>query len=378
MTRPSSPKPHYDVAVIGAGVAGLGPAWRLAQKGYEVAVFDRGQAGGGASRAAAGMLAPACEVQFGEDALLRLQQESLERFPGFVAELSEITGLDLDYRDHGALVVALEPDDTEALERVLSYQQSMGLAARRVTAAEAREMEPHLSPNTHSAVLCPADHQVDAWKLVDALVAALGKAGGQLFEKMPVAAIERADGRAHGVRLEDDRLIEADAIVVAAGAWSGQIAGVPAFERPVIRPVRGQALCVVGENEPLCTRVIRAPDAYLAPKADGSVVVGATMEERGFDERLTAGGIFEILRGAWRAMPTIYDLELRDMWAGFRPVSLDDGPLMGASSLDGLWLSTGHGRHGILLSAVTADVVSQAVDTGRTPRAYQRFAPTRF
>ncbi len=367
-----------NIAIIGAGVAGLGIGWRLASRGHDVHIFDKGDVGSGASRAAAGMLAPTSEVKFGEGALLRLQRESLERFAAFAGELEELTGRDVDYRDHGSLAVALEPDDTAALDRVWRYQRALGLDAQRLGADEARALEPHLSPTLHSAVLCPGDHQVDAWKLVDALAAAFAAAGGVVHTRTGVTEVEHQGGRVRGLRLADGSRVDADAVVVAAGAWSGTILGIPELDRCVIRPVKGQALCLVAPREPLCTRVIRAPDAYLAPKADGSIVVGATMEERGFDKSVTAGGIFELLRGAWRVLPGVYDLELRDMWTGFRPMSLDDAPLLGPSQVDGLWLATGHGRHGILLSAITAEVISRAVDTGRIDEAYAAFSPRRF
>lgn len=368
--------------IIGAGVAGLGIGWKLAQDGHDVHIYDKGEPGSGASRAAAGMLAPTAEVKFGEGALLRLQQESLERFPDFVAAVEDASGVDVDYRDHGSLVVALEPDDAEALDRVWAYQRELGLDARRLGGGEARQFEPHLAPTVHSAVLCPGDHQVDTWKLVDALAEAFGRAAGQLHTDTAVAAVERTDERVRGIRLRDGRRVAADTVVVAAGAWSGQIDGVPELSRPVIRPVKGQALCLVSDlsrdQQSLCTHVIRAPDAYLAPKTDGSIVVGATMEERGFDARLTAGGVFELLRGAWRALPGIYDLELRDMWTGFRPLSLDAAPLLGPSEIDGLWLACGHGRHGILLSAITAEVMSRGIERGAMDEAYAVFAPGRF
>ncbi|WP_168210430.1 glycine oxidase ThiO [Persicimonas caeni] len=370
---------NHDIAIIGAGVAGLATGWRLAQRGFDVGIFERDEPGSGASRAAAGMLAPTAEVKFGEGALLRLQRDSLARFGDFADELREASGVDIDYRTEGSLVVALEPDDTERLERIWAYQRELGLDARRLSGPAARDLEPRLAPSVHSAVLCPDDHQVDAWKLVDALTEAFTRAGGTLHTHTSVDAIARDHRRVRGLRLADTRCVEASTVVVAAGAWSGGILGVPELDKPTVRPVKGQALCLVDNDDaPLCRHVIRAPDAYLVPKNDGSIVVGATMEERGFDARLTAGGIFELLRGAWRAMPGIYDLELRDTWAGFRPISLDDAPLLGPSKIDGLWIASGHGRHGILLSAITGDVMSEAIAAGELPARYAAFAPTRF
>ncbi|MFP4599850.1 MAG: glycine oxidase ThiO [Persicimonas sp.] len=372
------PNKSTEIAIVGAGVAGLGVGWKLAQAGRQVTIFERGEAGSGASRAAAGMLAPTAEVTFEEEALLRLGQKSLAMYPDFVAELEEASGLDVDYRSDGTLMVALDADDAGALDHVSRYHRELGLTVDKLDAERARELEPGLAPNLHSALFIASDHQVDPRRLTAALAEAFVRAGGRLVEHTPVARIE-CDERVEAVVIEAGERIACDRVLVAAGAWTPQIDGLARGVLPYIRPVRGQMLAV-GLGEPaLCRHVIRAPDAYLVPKSDGRLIVGATSEEMGFDPELTAGGVFELLRGAWEVLPGIYDQHLLDMWTGFRPVTLDNLPVLGPSEeVDGLWFATGHGRNGILLTPITAHEVARAILDGRPSDALAGFTPARF
>ncbi|MGM0557701.1 MAG: glycine oxidase ThiO [Myxococcota bacterium] len=366
---------EYDVAIVGAGVVGLGVGWRLASAGLSVGVFERDEAGSGASSAAAGMLAPTAEVEFEEEDLLRLGRRSLERYPEFVAEVEQVSGEDVDYRTEGTLVVGLDRDDTEALARLYDYHMELGLDVVRLSADAAREREPALSPNIHSALFIPGDHQVDALVLTRALSSCLESAGGEIHEHTPVAEVRIHGERVQGLVLEDGRQVDADTVLLAAGAWTRQLGGLPDDVMPHIRPVRGQMLALDLGDPPLCEHVIRAPDAYLVPKSNGSLVVGATSEEMGFDPRLTAGGIFELLRGAWETMPGVYDLHFLDMWTGFRPVALDNKPRLGPTPIEGLWLGAGHGRNGILLAATTAFDLAASIERGELVEALEAFAP---
>lgn len=367
-----------DIAIIGAGVAGLGVGWKLAQAGFEVTIFERDRAGAAASYAAAGMLAPTAEVTFEEEDLLRLGQRSLGMYPDFVDELEDASGVDVDYRTDGTLMVALDRDDAEALDRVWAYHNELGLDVDRLDAAQARELEPGLVPNLHSALRIGTDHQVDPRRLTRALATAFERAGGRLVEKCAIVRIAIDDGGVAAVITDAGERVACQQVVVAAGAWVRQLDGLPAGVVPRVRPVRGQMLAVDLGEPALCRHVIRAPDAYLVPKSDGRLIVGATMEEMGFDPELTAGGVFELLRGAWETLPGIYDQHLLDMWTGFRPVSLDNLPVVGSTEVDGLWFSTGHGRNGILLTPVTAVGLYEAISTGKLPDSLQGFTPARF
>lgn len=366
-----------QIAIIGAGVAGLGVGLELVERGFEVTIFERDEVGHGASWAAAGMLAPTAEVTFEEEALLRLGQRSLAMYPEFVARLEELSGIDVDYRDEGTLMVALDRDDAEELERVYDYHLELGLEVDKLSADEARELEPGLVPHLHSALYIRTDHQVDPRRLTRAMATAFERLGGTLHEHTTIARVECGE-RVEAVVTEAGERVGCDTLLVAAGAWTRHIDGLPKELVPRIRPVRGQMLAVDLGEPPLCERVIRAPDAYLVPKSDGRLIIGATMEEMGFDAQLTAGGVFELLRGAWETLPGIYDQHLLDMWTGFRPVTVDNLPALGPTELDGLWFAAGHGRNGILLAAVTAECLAEAIATGRTPEALQGFTPARL
>lgn len=366
------------VAVIGAGVIGLAIGWRLAAAGCPVEVFERGAAGHGASWAAAGMLAAGIEAEPGEAALYALNRLSQELWPGFAAELEAATGVAVGYRDDGTLAVALTRDDAAQLRFHYDYQRSLGIALEWLSGAEARRREPLLHPGLAAAVFSPRDHQVDNRRLVSALRRVFLAAGGQLHEHAEVTAIDIAGGRVTALRLGEARHA-ADVVVLAAGAWSAAIAGLPHAARPPVRPVKGQMLALrMDTTAPLLRLVVWTPKVYLVPRGDGRLIVGGTVEERGFDASLTAGGIFALLEGAWRAVPGIEELAIDEMWVGFRPGSRDDAPLLGPSPVEGLVLATGHHRNGILLAPVTADAVSRYILSGEVDDAIRPFAIDRF
>jgi glycine oxidase len=366
------------VVVIGAGVIGLGIAWRLAAAGCRVSVYDRGKAARGASWAAAGMLAAAAEAEPGEERLLPLTLESQRLWPAFARDLEAASGIAVEYRDEGTLVVAINRDDAAALHHSLEFQARLGLEVEWLNAAETRRREPHLKPGIAGAVWSPKDHQVENRQLGRALVAACQGAGVRLHERCPVHEVVVREGRACGV--ESDRGREpADVIVLAAGAWSREIGGIPAAELPPVRPIKGQMLALrMDRKAPLVRHVLWLPNAYLVPRLDGRLVIGGTVEERGFDTALTAGGLLALLEGAWRAVPAIEELPVAETWVGFRPGSRDDAPILGPTGIDGLVVATGHHRNGILLTPVTAQGMSTLILSGRLPERLRPFAPSRF
>ncbi len=376
--KPARPR----VAVIGAGVCGLGIGWRLAQAGCEVAAFDRGEAGRGASWASAGMLAGGLETEPGEEALLELARLAQRMWPDFARELSGASGIDVEYRDEGTLAVALTHDDLEQLRFTYEFQSGLGIDLHWLSGAEARRREPHLKPGLAGALYSPGDHQVENRKLSLALKEAFVRAGGTLHEHSEVSAIDVEAGRVRGLWL-GERQVPADVVLLAAGAWSRRIAGLPEAARPPVRPLKGQALAVRMDPEaPLLNHVVWVPKGYLVPRRDGRLVIGATVEERGFDDSLTAGGIFALLETAWRALPAIEELPIDEIWVGFRPGSRDDAPILGATPVDGLVLATGHHRNGILLAPVTAEALARLVLTGKplagtAPFGIDRFATPR-
>jgi glycine oxidase len=374
MVAPSRPK----TVVIGAGVVGLSIAWRLAQAGCPVTVYDRAKAGRGASWAAAGMLAAAVETEPGEEKLLALTLESQKLWPRFAREIEAASGISIGYRDEGTIVVALTRDDAAQLRFSYEFQRSLGLDIDWLSGAEARRREPHLRPGISGAVLSPKDHQVENRLLGSALVRAARRAGVVLYENCPVREVELSGGRARGV-VSDRGSDPADIVVLAAGAWSREIAGIPASYLPPVRPIKGQMLALsMDPAAPLVRHVIWLPRGYLVPRLDGRLIVGATVEERGFDDKITAGGLLALIEGAWRAVPAIEELPVAETWVGFRPGSRDDAPMLGPSGIDQFVVATGHHRNGILLTPITANVISDYVLTGRLSEVAVPFAPDRF
>ena len=365
------------VAVIGAEVVGLGVGWRLARAGCEVELFDAGAAGRGASWSAAGMLAAGAEAEPGEEALFALNRLSQQLWPGFARELERETGLEVGLREEGTLVVALTRDDLARLRFLVDFQRGLGIELKWLSGREARGLEPFLPATVSGAVLSSRDHQVDNRALVTALIEAFARAGGRLHEHTPVQAVEVENARVTGVRT-DAALMPADAVLLAAGAWSRQIEGLPPGLPPV-RPIKGQMLALrMDSAAPLLHHVVWAPKVYLVPRRDGRLIVGATVEERGFDPNLTAGGVLTLLESAWRALPAIEELAIEEMWVGFRPGSPDDAPIIGPTAIEGLIVATGHHRNGILLAPITIEATAALLLSGERHPAIRPFGPERF
>jgi glycine oxidase len=369
-----SPLPRstrYDAVVIGAGLIGLAAAWRAAQRGLSVLVVERAPApGAGASHAAAGMLAPVTEADFGEERLLRVSLAARERWPGFAAELEEHTGLPTGYRDSGALVVAADRDDAEALRRLHELQLSLGLQVEWLPPSRARRLEPGLSPRIAGAIHAHGDGQADP----RATVLALAEAVEELELGVEVQAIEHERGRVTGVRTGAGS-IECEAVVVAAGAWSAALA--PDGSGPPVRPVKGQILELRlrrGMPEPI-ERIVRTPRCYLVARGDGRVVLGATMEEQGFDTAVTADGVYRLLEAAWEVVPEVGELELVEATAGLRPGTPDNAAIVGPGELDGLFWATGHWRNGVLHAPLAGEIVADLLEGGTAPAELD---PARF
>jgi glycine oxidase len=395
-----------DVVVVGGGAVGLGAAWRLVQRGCDVVVVDP-QPGGGASGVAAGMLAPVTEARLGEVDLLRLGMASWARWPAFAAEVEAAAGRSIGYRADGTVVVALDADDRAALADLVDRQRSLGLDVEDLQAREVRALEPALAPGVRRGALAAGEYSVDPAALVGALGVAAERAGVR-FRHTQVAALlttgdndnddDRANGvtpgrvaaaaelgdrRVVGVELLGGERIAAGAVVLAAGSWSADLAGLPAVARPPVRPVKGQVLTL--RQRPGDTLVrhtvrafVRGSVVYLVPRDDGRVVCGATVEERGWDSTVTAGGAYELLRDAIAVFPGLDEAELVGVRAGFRPGTPDDLPLIGAGAVDGLVVATGHYRNGILLTPITADAVADVVTGSEPPPEVAACGPRRF
>ena len=375
-------KRGFDVVVVGGGVIGLACAWRLAQGGAEVAVLERGEPGGGATRVAAGMLAPVGELTFGEPELLELTLEAARLYPEFVAELEAATGETTGYERLGALHVALDRDEAAQLRRVHELQRSLELEAEWLPPRRCRDLEPGLTPSFHGGVFAAGEAAVDPRKLTRVLVAACEAEGVEvrtgaeavdgIFEAGRLVGVRSTRGCAGPLSRyaeqktgtpsdrDGEEEMRADAVVLAAGAWSGANEWLPEEARPPVRPVKGQVVELRGrDGEPPARHILASERVYLVPRADGRLVIGATVEEMGFDTAVTAGGVHELLREAYRLLPDVAEMEWVAVTAGLRPGTPDNLPLVGPGAIDGLVLATGHYRNGILLAPLAAQAVAQ-------------------
>jgi glycine oxidase len=360
--------------VIGAGLIGLSCAWRARQRGLSVLVVDRAdRLCAGTSGVAAGMLAPVTEADFGEEGPLRVNLAGRERWPAFAAELEEVTGLPTGYRDSGALVLAADRDDAEALRRLHDFQRSLGLSAEWLTPSRCRDLESGLSPRIAGGILAPQDGQADP----RATVAALAAGAEEVALGVEVEAIEREGSAVSGVRTSVGT-IACGQVVVAAGPWSAELD--PSGHGPPVRPVKGQILELHTRGampEPF-ERVLRTPRCYLVARGDGRVILGATVEEQGFDTAVTADGVFRLLEAAWEVLPEVGELELVGASAGLRPGTPDNAPVVGPGELDGLVWATGHWRNGVLLAPLTGEVVAGLLAGGALPEDFAALSPGRF
>jgi len=356
----------FDVAVIGAGVCGLSVAWRAARAGATVVVLDRGAAAPAATHVAAGMLAPVSEADPGELELAALGIDSAARWPAFASELREVSGIDPGHRACGTLLVARDRDEDEALTRELLVRERHGLPAVRLLPSQARALEPSLAPALRGALDVPGDHAADPRATWAALRRAAQLAGVDIRTTPDAARVELAGDRVAGVRGGGAPLLAAAQVVVAAGAWSGEGLGLPAEARVPVRPVKGQTLRLRDpghrQDAPLLERVVRFEGGYLVPRGDGRYILGATVEERGFDTAITALGLYELLRDAAELVPGVLELEVEETIAGLRPGTPDNAPILGPSPVvEGLHWATGHHRNGILLAPVTGELVAGAL-----------------
>ena len=368
----------WDVVIVGGGVCGLAVAWRAAARGLGVCVLERGELGAATSAVAAGMLAPVSEADAGGPALVALGLQSARRWPSFAGELEDVTGQPVGYRPCGTLLLARDRDEAEALERELALRERLGLEVRRLVPSAARALEPALAPALRLALEVPGDHAVDPRALCAALALAAERAGAALHPGVAVERLVVERGRIAGIELPGGERIACGQLVVAAGPWSGTLAGVPEDARVPVRPVKGQSLRLRDPaGRSLLERVVRFEGGYLVPRGDGRCVLGATAEERGFDTAVTALGLWELLRDAQELVPGVLELEVEELPVGLRPGTPDNAPALGRSAgVDGLLWATGHHRNGILLAPLTGELVAaeltgeQAVDPA--------FAPDRF
>jgi glycine oxidase len=366
----------HDILIIGGGIIGCSIAWRLAQQGAKVSVIEKGEPGAEASWAAAGMLAPQSEAAHGlRGDLDKLCFASHAIYPDFVRELEEASGAQIGYRTPGSIYAASDFKEAEALAGLLERQLADGKHADALSRKQLQEMSPALSQKVEAAIYLPDDHHVDNRALMKALVVAGRTAGVQFYNDTPATAIETASGRAVAIRTADGR-IAGDVIVNAAGCWASQIEMGDRVALPV-RPIRGQIVCLEVTPQPL-RHLIHSTGCYLVPWPDGRVLVGATLENAGFDAQVTAGGVQQLLAAAIQIVPALASAKVIDVWAGLRPDTPDNMPIIGKTSIPNLIAATGHFRNGILLAPITAKIVSELILHGDAEMPLDAFRPQRF
>jgi len=366
------------VVVIGAGLIGSAIAWRLAGAGHDVALIT-GEPTAAASRVSAGMLAPVTETSFTEQGLLRLNLASLQRYATFAAEVEEASGLSAGLRQLPTLSVAYDADDAARLTALADFLARTGNGCARLTSRECKAYEPLLAPTIRSGLLVEQDWSCDNRLLWAALLEAGRRSGVREVTGFVHRVLTEGD-RVGGVELADGATLAADRVVVANGAWAGQITGIPQLP---VRPVKGQILRLDPGRLPAPSLTVRAfsrgNEIYLVPREGGrEVVVGATVEELGFDRRTTAGGVYELLRDARSVLPMTSEYALAETSVGWRPGTPDNAPILGDSGVPGLLLATGHYRNGVLLTPITADIITDLVETGELAEIAEPFTLARF
>jgi glycine oxidase len=364
-----------DVAIVGGGIIGLSLAWRLAAEGASVVVLERGQVGGQATGAAAGMLGPLAETS-GPSRFVELGLASLRIYPEVVAALREETGMDAELHGPGMLRVAFDDVEAAALERAWCRQKDAGLPLEWLDGMEARRVEPALSPAVSAAVLSVAERHVEPRRLARAFALAAVRRGVAIGEGTPVTGFETRRSRVTALLAGGDR-IACGALVLAGGAWVAESAAHLGSTLPVF-PVRGQILALACTPPPI-RHTIYARSGYLVPKADGRVVVGATEDDAGFDTRPTAAGMVTLLGMASTLVPSLASAPFESAWAGLRPASRDRMPLLGPlPGWENVTVAAGHFRNGILLAPITATCLAPWILYGRMDPLLEPFRPARF
>lgn len=370
-----------DICVVGGGIIGLAVAFDIAGRGRRVTVLEaEGLGQRAAAWVAAGMLAPAAEADIADPRLTPLALASHSAYPGWIEELEAISGVESGFDRTGTLFVALDRDHIALLERLELFQHERGLRAERLGAAALLELEPRLSPGVVGGLRLADDWQVDPRRLLEALARGLAARGAELREDAPVERIEVRGDRVvvQFRRGEEPSWLDAGAVVLASGAWSFG-AWSSSIEAPVaplpMRPVKGQVVRLSGA--PVVRHVVRTPDVYLVPRRSGELVVGATMELQGFDARVRAGAIWELLRDARRALPGIDELAVSECPVGFRPALRDHLPAIGAMG-ERIFVATGHFRSGVELAPITARLLADLVCDGRADPLLEAYSPSRF
>jgi glycine oxidase len=363
----------FDVVIAGGGLIGGAIALELAQAGLRVGLFERGEPGREASWASAGILSPAPESP-GMIPMVPLGKASMDLYPGFVANVEEISGQSVGFRPFGTMDALFSRDAPRDLSTLIALHHGLGLKAEPLRPEDARELEPAVSPDVEAAALRPEEASIDNRALIRAVLESARKSGAEIFPEHAVDAIRREGGRCTGLRVRDEN-VAAEWTVVAAGCFSGSIAGAEAYAP--VRPAKGQMVSLRAAEIKI-ERVLWSEKVYLVPRNDGRILAGATVEYVGFDKQVTAGAVNKILSDAIELAPGLANARIEETWAGLRPDSPDHLPILGPTDLEGLLMATGHFRSGVLLTPITARLVREWITEQRVSVDWERLSPMRF
>ena len=366
------------MAIVGGGIIGCAIAFALAAEKLKIVVLDRQQPGREASWAAAGMLSPAPDSPR-DHLLVPLSKESLRLYPEFVRAIEESSGKPVDYTRKGTLQVFTGAAAEAERNAMLAEHRELGLASEAISLGDAHNSEPALNPAISAVLHLPEEESVDPRLLMDSLFVAAANRGVEIRPGFSVASLIEEGDRCAGALAANGEKIQAKHVIIAAGCFSGEIAGSAGKRIPSIptRPVRGQMLALRQSNLAL-RHVLRSERGYLVPRSDGRIVAGSTSEDAGFHKSVTAGGIRKIVEAGLELCADLGSAEILETWSGLRPGTPDDLPILGLTNMEGLILATGHYRNGILLAPVTAKLVKEWVIDGRTTLDTHAFSPFRF
>jgi glycine oxidase len=365
------------VGIIGGGIIGLSTGWQLAKKGFDVEILERENDCKGAAWVSAGMLAPQAELGFEEFDYFSICMESLKQYPKFLQEIEADSGIKVSLKRCGTLMAAFDRDQTERLERIKGFRDKANLPGKWLTGSEAKEIEPLLSPKCTCGLLFEQDAEVDNRKLLQALKKAFINSGGKLYQEHEVESVNIVNGKAEGLHFHGID-VKYDYILAAAGSWCAKIKGLEFLNGTSIKPVKGQIISLGTSDSFKLDHAVRANDVYIVEKSDNRIIIGATVEDFGYDTTITAGAVLELLDNAWEAIPAISELNLQSVDAGLRPGSLDNQPVLGRTEVDGLFVAGGHYRSGVLLAPITAYNMASMIAGESYSDMIDKFSINRF
>ncbi|MBI3406701.1 MAG: glycine oxidase ThiO [Acidobacteria bacterium] len=363
----------YDTLIIGGGIIGASLAFELAERKQHVLLVDRQQPGMEASWAAAGMLAPGPEYADAL-ALVPLAQESFQLYPEFASRIEERSGLRVGFHKSTALQVYFGSDGERERDESIAVFRRMNQPMEAISIVQAIETEPGLSKHITAAALSPVEGFVDNRKLTEAAILAAKNAGAELRSGIEVTGLRIEKNKCTGVVTANETIV-AKNVAIAAGAFSSLVAGMAQFAPT--RPIRGQMLALRSKSLSV-SRVVRSVSGYVVPRDDGRLIAGSTVEDAGFEKKLTAAGIQKILNAVVELISNLTDAEILESWSGLRPDTPDHLPILGQSDVEGLFVATGHYRNGILLAPITSKLMADLICGGKTDLDLRDFSPLRF